>query len=315
MKRRKAQVVDHAPLGFQAWARQTEGMAHAHRHSDLELNYVQRGRMSYLIGGRIVTLPVGRLCVLWGSLPHQSTELPDTPALIWVTAPLSWVLSLDLPEPLIERLLTEGLAVDAVERPTDEPVLQQWITDLNPRETEPHHTKERNTEGSDARHTRQAGHARSSDPEAYRAMRLELEARLRRLALDIAEPQANDMTLSDPPARSLDGGTLAAVQAMAGYMNQHYQAPLTVERIAEAAHLHPHYAMTVFRQHLGLTLNQYLTRQRIAHAQRLLVTSDLSILEVGLHSGFGSNSRFHEAFKQATGTSPGNFRRQTGQRT
>jgi len=291
MAGREPRTVEQAALGFRAWAGRTGGMRHAHRHSDLELNYVRNGRMRYLIGGRLVTLPVRRLCVLWGSLPHQSTESRANPEMIWVTAPLAWVLALDLPEPLIERLLTEGLAVDPVERAGDEAMLQQWINDLE-------------------RLARAGTAADCPEPEAHRVMRSELEARLRRLASDMADPRAGAINPPEQPARAAGGRTLAAVQRIAAYINEHYQAPLTVDQIAEAARLNPQYAMTVFRQHLGLTLNQYLTRQRIAHAQRLLLTSRHSVLEIGLHSGFGSNSRFHEAFKQATGVSPARFRRQ-----
>lgn len=99
---------------------------------------------------------------------------------------------------------------------------------------------------------------------------------------------------------------------MAGYIASHYQEPITVQDVADEVMLHPNYAMTVFRKQVGVTINAYITRQRLAHAQRMLVTTDASILDVGLDSGFGSPSRFFQAFKKEVGCSPRAFRLQLG---
>jgi AraC-like DNA-binding protein len=213
--------------GLRAWSGKVSPMGQAHRHHELELNYVLSGAMTYLIGGRIVTLPARRLCALWGAVPHQLVGEATPAEAIWVTAPLPQALAWELPQPLVRRLLREGLAIDEKEQPADLTLLRQWIADL------------------------------SSDDEApRRATLLEIEARL--------------------------------------------------------PHLHPHYAMTLFRRHTGLTLHQYITLQRVAHAQRLLATTRQPILDIGLESGFSSVSRFYKSFKAETGSSPRRFRLRLG---
>ncbi|NJL30686.1 MAG: helix-turn-helix transcriptional regulator [Phycisphaerales bacterium] len=67
--------------------------------------------------------------------------------------------------------------------------------------------------------------------------------------------------------------------------------------------------MTLFREHTGMSLGSYLTRQRLWQAQRLLATTDKSILQVATASGFGSLSRFYEAFAQECKTTPRAYRR------
>ena len=64
----------------------------------------------------------------------------------------------------------------------------------------------------------------------------------------------------------------------------------------------------VFVDYTGLTPTDYLTRVRIGQACRLLRESDAGILQVAMSCGFGSVSRFYEAFRQAIGTSPGRWR-------
>jgi AraC family transcriptional regulator, melibiose operon regulatory protein len=47
----------------------------------------------------------------------------------------------------------------------------------------------------------------------------------------------------------------------------------------------------------------------LSHAQRLLVTTEELILNVALSSGFGSLSRFNEAFQGAFGCTPRDYRK------
>ena len=258
-------------LGLAAWERQSQGMKSAHQHLDLELNYVLSGTMRYLVGGRIVTLPPLRLCLLWGGVPHQMLPALEPVDALWVTIPLTTVLRWSLPETLTRPLLARGFIVDPLPRSTDLEQLRQWVDDLK-------------------------------TPTLGEIVQLELEARLRRLARGFVEPFA------EHPVAPQSEGALAAVEAMAHFISQNFQDSLGVAVIAAPAHLHPNYAMTLFRRHTGLTISQYLTLQRIAHAQRLLLTTDTPLAQIALESGFRSLSRFYEAFREQTGSSPRRFR-------
>jgi AraC-like DNA-binding protein len=272
---------DDEALGLRAWIGHTHGMAAAHRHLDLELNYVLSGTMTYLIGGEVVTLPRRRLCALWGAVPHQTLRdatRDATPAeVIWLTVPLEHVLGWKLAEPLLRRLLSEGVVVEAGESPADAPLLRRWVSDLE-----------------------------CDDEETRAIVLLEVEARLRRQARNLA-PVPHGRTEYSGAAAARRAG-LGEVEALARFVAGHYQQNTSVAQMARAVHLHPNYAMTLFRRHTGMTLHSYLTLQRVAHAQRLLATTRQSIVEIGLESGFGSVSRFYEAFQQRAGCSPRQFR-------
>lgn len=95
---------------------------------------------------------------------------------------------------------------------------------------------------------------------------------------------------------------------MALFMSHHFQERLTVSDIAAQVGLHPGYAMTIFRETFGLSLIEYLSQQRIAHAQQLLITTDLPITEVAFESGFPTLSHFYTAFKRLCSLSPGKYR-------
>jgi transcriptional regulator GlxA family with amidase domain len=53
---------------------------------------------------------------------------------------------------------------------------------------------------------------------------------------------------------------------------------------------------------------QYLRDLRLREARSLLLHSDLGIAEVGERCGFGSASRFAQAFRSGTGLSPRAYR-------
>lgn len=134
------------------------------------------------------------------------------------------------------------------------------------------------------------------DGTALRAMRLEVQAALLRMR--------------SGPARS--SGEPDAVAAMCRHIAGHYREPLTVAEVAEAVGLHPNYAMRLFRATTGLTVNDTILRHRLGHAQRLLLDSDLSVEVIAADSGFGSPSRFYEAFRTRTGQTPREYRRGEG---
>ena len=282
------QVQEDGTLGLMAFTKRSSAMASAHRHLDLEINYVLSGIMTYLVGGRIVDLPLRRLCLLWGSVPHQTIHSPMAAEAIWVIVPLTVVLRWGLPDRLIQPLLANGFLADAAPRPGDLDLLKQWLEDFASR---------------DARRNLPGG----PDTGDVEIVQLEIEARLRRFAHALSYP-----TTARPESRSgssahADHG-MTSVEAMAQFITRNFREAIGTVEIAGAAHLHPNYAMSLFRRHTGMTISRYLILQRVAHAQRRLATSSDAIPVIALDSGFGSVSRFYEAFRQQTGNSPRRFR-------
>lgn len=260
-----------APIGFDAWIGHPRAMERPHQHGDLEANYLISGSMVYLVGGRLVEVPLGRLWLVWGAIPHRLIEVRGEATCGWVTIPLGQALRWRLPAPFLAALLSGMPVIDAGAESDGLASIARWSDDC-----------------------------RRRGPSQREIAALEVEARIRRLALAWA-----------PVPGALGGdGTLAKVAAMAAYIAEHHAEALAVATIARQVRLNPTYAMTVFRRHTGMTLNDYMTRFRVATAQRLLATGDLSVLDAGLQAGFGSSSRFHEAFTAVTGLPPGRWRRQ-----
>lgn len=269
-------------LGLRVWTNEGgQGMRAAHRHGDLELNFLLKGSMCYLIGGAFVTIPQDQLCVLWGTMPHQSIASDSERKMMLVTLPLAQAMSWNLPGEFLRQLLSYGVAIDPQVNQNDIHLLRQWQRDLDG--------------GNDE----------------YRYLVLdEIAARLRRMAMNVME---SDQKIHSNATEVPSAEALHLTGKMAELISQKFKQPLSVAQIARHVHLHPGYAMTIFRQQTGITLNTYLTRQRVAQAQRLLAMSALPILEVAAESGFNSMSRFYEAFKSESSCTPLQFRKRLTQ--
>lgn len=272
-------------LGLRCWRGSPNRMGGSHWHNDVELNLVQTGSIQYLFGGAQVSVPAGSLAVFWGAIPHQLSGFEVDTTMSWLTLPLPLFLQWQLPEALVRPVLHGSVVVtqDAARFAADVKQFEEWARDLVYKSDEA--------------------------AERSRIALLEIEARLRRLALIASQADENkDETLTSP-VRVLAGRTeLSRVEQMTGFIAEHYQEPLEIVDIARAAGLHPNYAMTLFRRQFGLSLSTYLTQYRISHAQRLLATTNDSVLQIALASGFGSASRFYAVFKRVCGQSPGEYR-------
>lgn len=110
-----------------------------------------------------------------------------------------------------------------------------------------------------------------------------------------------------------DGHTGA--DAMAGrmklamtYMEEHYSAQLRLADLAALSDMTPNYFCHCFRAAVGQSPLEYLIRYRLAKAQYALRTTDRSVTEIALDSGFNDVSYFIRAFRTLYGATPKQYR-------
>lgn len=96
------------------------------------------------------------------------------------------------------------------------------------------------------------------------------------------------------------------------YVEDHLAEELYVERIAEAMDYSPKYLSRIFREKMGLTLSDYICKAKIERAKHLLLTTSLSVAEIGEHIGFESRTTFFRSFKKLEGISPTEYRKNQG---
>lgn len=112
------------------------------------------------------------------------------------------------------------------------------------------------------------------------------------------------------PSRSTGGLARRQLSRVLDFIRANLGSDLGVAELASVAHLSPSHFTQVFRRSMGMTPHQYVMRERLAEAKRLLAAGCMSIAEVAFALGFSSQSHFHAIFRRATGTSPKRYQRE-----
>jgi AraC-like DNA-binding protein len=260
-------------------------MEAADQHNEIELNFIDRGEIIFQHGAKEITIGAGEMTIFWAAIPHQVIFAQPRTQLAWLSLPLSWFLSWALSPPIGRRILDGEVLRVSQQKMSDIQAapMTQWTYDLG-----------------------------KKSAELDKIVELELEAYFRRLAL--AYRQSKSTHLLKKPSSSLQKTQYGHVQKMVRFMTDHFQHSPTVSQIAEAAGLNAEYAMRLFRKCWGITIWEFLLRQRIFHAQRLLVLGEEKILDIAFACGFGSASRFYDAFEKQCHRTPSAYRRQNRER-
>lgn len=93
------------------------------------------------------------------------------------------------------------------------------------------------------------------------------------------------------------------------YLEDNYQEPITLEKLAHEVFFSPRHLARVFKTITGSTVMEYLTEIRIARAKQLLEGSDASLEDIAQECGISSGSYLSTLFKKHYGTSPNQFRK------
>jgi transcriptional regulator GlxA family with amidase domain len=110
----------------------------------------------------------------------------------------------------------------------------------------------------------------------------------------------------DAPVPGDDDRGLALTRAWA---LDRLREPLTVAAMARHAGCSERTFARRFRSETGTTPLQWLLRERVLHARRLLEATDLPIEDVACEAGFGTAASLRTHFRRSTATAPLAYRR------
>lgn len=92
------------------------------------------------------------------------------------------------------------------------------------------------------------------------------------------------------------------------HLHLNIESQISLKKLANEVNLSEGYISDCFKKHMGITIMKYAKKIRIDRAKVLLLTTNSSILEIGLTLGFHDQSHFHKVFKSFTGVSPSEYR-------
>ena len=98
--------------------------------------------------------------------------------------------------------------------------------------------------------------------------------------------------------------TIARAKA---FVQQNYTRKLCLANVAQSLNMSRGYLSSLFRNHCGVTLTEYIHRVRMREAERLLAGGEHSISQVGYAVGYQNYRDFHRNFVRYEKVSPRTF--------
>ena len=107
----------------------------------------------------------------------------------------------------------------------------------------------------------------------------------------------------------LTSKNLTVGQLVKSYVKQHLSQKITLSRLSLALHCNTVTLTETFRREVGVTIMNYVQRERMARATYLLRSTDLSIAEIADLCGISQTEYFSKCFRTSFGLSPSEWRR------
>lgn len=93
------------------------------------------------------------------------------------------------------------------------------------------------------------------------------------------------------------------------YIENRIGDKLQVEEACKLANMSYHYFVKYFKKAMGVSFVDYVTLKKINRSERLLLTKDMSISQIGEEVGMSNMAHFYKMFRKFKGCSPNEFRK------
>lgn len=121
-----------------------------------------------------------------------------------------------------------------------------------------------------------------------------------------AEPR--EETAAEPVREEEKKPVPQEVDFICNYMKEHYSEKITLNSLADSVGFSKYYISRLFKQHMGVTIIDYLIKVRLDQAKELLKAGEYSIKQISFMVGYSDPNYFTWSFKKYLGISPIKYR-------
>lgn len=251
-------------------------------HPEYEIHLIQSSTGSFIAGDYVGAFGPGQVTLMGPNLPHD------------------WVSDLQPGEVVVDR--------DCVVQFTD-----AWIrscVELMPEMQKLNVILEESTRGL-------MFHGRSAELAAKAIVRIvntdgpaQLAAMFELFAVFAEAPNYERETLASKwLGRSHDSNETAAVEAGIAYIFDNLTEDIRLSEAARLAYMSEPTFSKFFKRGAGMTFSNMVKKLRIAHARRLLDSTEIPVAQVAAMSGYHNLANFNRQFLSEVGTTPTTYRR------
>ena len=134
------------------------------------------------------------------------------------------------------------------------------------------------------------------------------------LGSDIAQIKAYFSHILLELIENLDSraGFSKVILSVIDFVERHYRKDIGLSDLAQHCDMNASYLSTLFKRETGIGLAQYISRVRVYAAGKQLLMEGTSPTQVYEQVGFRNYNNFFNQFKEITGVSPKQFRKESG---
>ena len=119
--------------------------------------------------------------------------------------------------------------------------------------------------------------------------------------------RSTGLSVPSEPQNSVGNHQCAAVRR---YIDHHFKESLTLDQLAEEAHMNKFYLSHAFKREYGVSPINYMISRRLEESKYLLAETDLSLSQIAQLLGFSSLSYFSQVFHRTQEITPMEYRQQ-----
>lgn len=93
------------------------------------------------------------------------------------------------------------------------------------------------------------------------------------------------------------------------YSLKNYDSNISIDSICKILNINKSYFCKKFKEETGHTFSKFLNTLRIEKSKKLLISSDISLLNISISVGFNSQNYYTIVFKKFTGITPLEYRK------
>lgn len=99
------------------------------------------------------------------------------------------------------------------------------------------------------------------------------------------------------------------IEGVIHYIHIHLHEKITLEMVSEQASLSPCYLSRLFKQETGVSIVDYIQRERVEAARNMLIYSEYSVSAISEYLHFSTQSYFIKIFRKYMGMTPARYRK------
>lgn len=134
------------------------------------------------------------------------------------------------------------------------------------------------------------------------------EARILEILSRITSAQET-LTISDTAKRvTIKPEDVTALTEIAEYISDHYNRQILLKTLSSISLMSVSKLKTLFKAQYGMTITEYIQKERMSSAELLLISTDLPLAQISKIVGYANPSRFSELFRRYYGIAPSSYR-------